>query len=352
MVTGSPCATHFPLPPGVDLIKLPSATKDGAGRYIPRSLGSDLDPLIALRRGLLLEIQRSFAPDLIVVDHSVLGLGGELDALLEATRKSGTRTILGVRDIIDSPEAVEREWGTPRVRRALTEEYDRICVYGTPEVFDPRIEYPIPPELGRRLEFTGYVVRPEATSAPSSVPTLKPEVLVTVGGGEDGAERVETYLEALEIGPVDWQSTIVLGPLLDPERARMVKRRARMLDDVSVHRFHSDIPRLLRRSDVVVSMAGYNSVTEILQSRTPAVLCPRSFPRREQLIRAERLKALGLVECLPRPSGESLRAAVDKKLGENRIEGPIPALDGQYRLCDVAIELLEPQTSGLARAAR
>lgn len=338
ITTGSPCATHFALSPGIDVVKLPAVTKDGSGRYVPRTLGPELAPLLRLRKELLRQVHRSFAPDLLIVDHQVLGLCDELEGVLRDARRMGTRTLLGVRDIIDAPETVAREWGLPRVRHALAHEYDRVCVYGDPLVFDPRREYPIPSELAQRLEFTGYVVRPRAI-APQRVRRSRKRVLVTVGGGEDGGMRVESYFEALELGTVEWDSTIVLGPLFDPARARSYKRRARAIPGVDLHLFHADLPRLLAQSDAVVAMAGYNSVVEILQSGVPAVLCPRSFPRREQWIRADRLAALGLVDCLPAPSPERLRDAVRAATRKPRRDTrPVP-LNGAARVCAIASEL-------------
>ncbi len=45
-------------------------------------------------------------------------------------------------------------------------------------------------------------------------------------------------------------------------------------------------------------MGGYNTICEVLSFRKPALIVPRVKPRREQLIRAERLQALGLVDLL------------------------------------------------------
>jgi len=56
--------------------------------------------------------------------------------------------------------------------------------------------------------------------------------------------------------------------------------------------------RLLRHADHVVAMGGYNTVCEILSFGKPALIVPRVKPRCEQLIRAERLRALGLVDVL------------------------------------------------------
>jgi predicted glycosyltransferase len=340
IATGSACATHFETPSGVDMIKLPSATKDHRGGYVARTLPIPLESLIRLRSSLLLEIQDSFRPDLLVVDHKVLGLEGELAEVLPYARSQGTRTILGIRDIIDESEVVAREWGRPRIRKALAHDYDRVCIYGSPEVFDARTEYPVPPELAERLEFTGYVVRPESTRSFRPVPGLVPRVLVTVGGGEDGADRVETYLEAIETSSPDWESVIVLGPLVDRARARRIKRRARLLDGVEVHLFYEDKPRLHASSSAVVAKAGYNTVTEILRSRVPAVLLPRCFPRKEQLIRARRLEDLGLAECLPAPTPESLADAVATAIRRGRVQKDLPPLDGAQRLCKIAEDLI------------
>ncbi|HYT04332.1 MAG TPA: hypothetical protein VEM13_05555, partial [Gemmatimonadales bacterium] len=51
-------------------------------------------------------------------------------------------------------------------------------------------------------------------------------------------------------------------------------------------------------ADRVVAMGGYNTVYEVLSFEKPALIVPRVTPRREQLIRAERLRALGLVDVL------------------------------------------------------
>ena len=340
IATGSPCATHFEPAPGIDLVKLPSVSKDGSGAYVPRKLPGDVERVVRLRARLLLEAYRGFAPDLVLVDHQVVGLMGEALPLLEQTRRDRVPAVLGIRDIIDAPEVVAREWGSAGARWALREGYDRVCVYGAPEVFDPRAEYPIPPELGPALEFTGYVVRPSAPRRRRPVPSLRPQVLVTMGGGEDGAERVSTYLGALEQAPADWDSTVVLGPMLAAPAARQLKRRARLIGGVRVHRFHDDLPGLLADSQAVVGMAGYNTVAEILDSGKPAVFLPRTHPRREQLLRASRLAALGLARSLCEPTPAVLRAAVEATLAHGSSGRPVPPLDGSRRICAVIGELL------------
>lgn len=340
LITGSPCATLFSTPPRVGLVKIPSVSKNEQGEYVPRSLaGSFLDTL-KLRRNLILEVYKSFRPSLVLVDHKVIGLEGEAFDMLREARRDGTRTILGVRDVIDSPGAVALEWSGEKCRWALSEGYDRICVYGSPEVFDTRLEYPVPPELSRRVEFTGYVVRP-AQGLPKPSTRSRPQVLVTMGGGEDGAAQLDTYLSGLEQERPEWESVLVGGPLLDERDARRLRRRAEALEHVQVRRFHADLPYLLADCDAVVAMAGYNTVAEILQSGKPSVLLPRTHPRMEQAIRAERLAALGLTRSLIDARPLEMIRTVDEALRA----GPppsssMPRLTGVEELCTVAQELL------------
>jgi len=55
----------------------------------------------------------------------------------------------------------------------------------------------------------------------------------------------------------------------------------------------------MKAADLVISMGGYNTVCEILTQRTPALIIPRESPRQEQLIRAERMRARGLIDYIP-----------------------------------------------------
>jgi len=341
LITGSPCATLFPTPVRVGLVKIPSVSKSANGEYVPRSLAGSIAETLKLRRNLILEAYRSFRPTLVLVDHKVIGLQGEAYEMLREARADGVHTVLGVRDVIDSPGAVAVEWGGEKCRWALSEGYERICVYGSPEVFDTRLEYPIPPELGQRVEFTGYVVRPTPEPLPTRGSSRRTQVLVTMGGGEDGAQHLETYIAGLEKLRPEWDSVLVGGPLLDERDARRLRRRADGLGNVQVRRFHADLPWLLADCDAVVAMAGYNTCAEILQSRKPSVLLPRTHPRMEQALRAERFQKLGLTRSLIDPRPEEMIRAVDQALDSGPLPlERVPSLDGVARMCAVLRELV------------
>ena len=59
----------------------------------------------------------------------------------------------------------------------------------------------------------------------------------------------------------------------------------------------------MEKATAIVAMGGYNTFCEILTLDKPALIVPRSVPRQEQLIRAERAVKLNLVSLLD-PAGE------------------------------------------------
>lgn len=350
IATGSPCATYFSLPDGIDVLKLPAVSKEPGGAYCARTLGVSLETVVELRSRLLLEAFRGFAPHLVVVDHQVAGLGDEMLPVLRVAGELGVPRLLGLRDVIDSPEAVSRSWDSPGSRWALESGYDHVCVYGSPRVFDPRESYPMPLSLRARIWFSGYVVRPAGSHTRRPVPSIKPRVLVTTGGGEDGVSRVERYLDAVSQSPPSWETTIITGPLMEPRQMRRIKHRSRLLGGIEVRRFHADIPGLLRESDAVVAMAGYNTSAEILQSGRPAVFLPRTEPRQEQRIRAESLERLGLARSLVDPGAGELRSAIETALSGEETDVERLDLTGGARFAAHAATLLSGDT--IAATAR
>src|SRR5204862_77916 len=56
---------------------------------------------------------------------------------------------------------------------------------------------------------------------------------------------------------------------------------------------------LMARAAGVVAMGGYNTFCEILSFDKPGLIVPRTAPRLEQYIRAQRAAELGLVAILP-----------------------------------------------------
>ncbi len=308
LVTGSPVAHTFALPPRTDYVKLPSVVKTDDEQYRARDLDLSPECVIGLRAALLTDVAMHFAPDVVLVDHAPRGMKGEALPALRSLRRAApdTRIVLGLRDVLDEPEKVRQQWADEDTYGAIDELYDRVLIYGQADFFNPVEAYAFPPTLVSRTRFCGYIQREEPTLlAPSLRAELDlkdvPFVLVTAGGGGDGVIVEETSLEALALldRKPAMQAVVITGPLMAPDaRVRLEKRARALAPSVRVLSFHRDLPGLMRASSLVVAMGGYNTLCEIMSSGCPAVVVPRAHPRLEQHIRAEAFAARGLIHML------------------------------------------------------
>ena len=318
IVTGSPMAHAFGLPPRVDFIKLPTVTKLSDGTYTARSLDMEFAALLDLRAALLRETAQAYHPDVFLVDHAPVGLKGEALPtlkLLRATRPE-CLCVLGLRDIIDASNLVRQAWAQEGIYSTLEHLYHLILVYGCQKFYDPVVEYALPPTIAQRVHFCGYLDRlaktfPQAGDTPACLltTTLRRElpssadrlVVLTAGGGGDGFPLMHTYLLGLrQLAKAAFTSVLVSGPLMEASELRMLHELAASLPagTARIEPFRPDLLPLFTDADLVVSMAGYNTVCELLALRQRALLVPRIAPRQEQLVRATLLAERGLVQML------------------------------------------------------
>lgn len=97
------------------------------------------------------------------------------------------------------------------------------------------------------------------------------------------------------------------------QRNKLIKKGSK-IPFIKIIEFDNRMEELIAGARGVVSMGGYNTYCEILSFDKPALIVPRLQPREEQLIRAQRASALGLVDMLlPQEAEEPLRLAAALK---------------------------------------
>jgi predicted glycosyltransferase len=339
IVTGSPVAQRFKLPPGADYLKLPSVVKVGRDRYASRSLAVDFEAIRDLRARVLTDAVDRFRPDAFIVDHSPAGMGGEaVEALrLLKTRSPSTRIVLGLRDIVDDPVQVCSAWSAAHVYELLDDVYDLILVYGQQTLCDVVREYRLSPRAAAKVRYVGYLGR-QSPSRPASefraALGLRTDrlVIVTAGGGGDGFELLRALADGLKRAPLPlpFDCIVVSGPLMPDEQREQLRAAFEGREGVRYHDFVEDMADHLAAADLIVSMGGYNTVCEVLDARRPALLVPRTEPRREQLIRAEALQQRGALSFLHPSllSPQRLMAEILRLLSEPISLAPRPPMTG------------------------
>lgn len=357
LITGNPEAAALPRPVNTDIVTIPTVAKDASGGYCSRSLRTTLDHVLDVRGAVIEAAVLSFRPDLLVVDKVPLGVGRELvDTLrmLHDDPQRRTSVVLGLREILDDPITTVRDWTRTQSTRVIEDYYDAIWVYGDRQVYDPILEYGLPPEVASKVSYTGYLaddreagllVPAAGPQGPPPRPPKQPYLLCMVGGGQDGFELCHTFVRTAL--PTGYVGVAICGPFMPPGERRRVHAAAAARADMIVYDFVSPVDPFVHGATAVVSMAGYNSACEVIASGRPALLVPRTWLRLEQRIRAERLAELGLVDVLPADQlgGERLAQWLSAAVAEPAATGaPGRRVEidtgGLHRVPELAAELI------------
>ncbi len=311
ILTGSPIVGRFTFPEQIDFVRIPGMIKKTNEEYLSLSIKINPKHALYIRQNIISATAKAFKPNLFIVDKEPLGLKKEVLPLLQWLRHSlpKTKTILGLRDIMDDSTTVRRDWNKKGVYEALDNLYSEIWIYGNQEFYDPIQEYAIPESVSSKVHFTGYI--PRKVPNDKAVQQCRKEhgldkgekmVVVTAGGGGDGYALMSTFLSMLESEPrpIPFSSVLITGPFMPrKERADIFHRSTRL--GVKTYRFYRQMEKIQAAADLVISMGGYNTVCEILSQRTISLIIPRETPRKEQLIRAKIFHSQKLVDYIPWP---------------------------------------------------
>jgi predicted glycosyltransferase len=274
-------------------------------------------------------------------------------------RSGQTKTVLGLRDVLDSPKVIRERWRVEGAYDALRRFYDLVLIYGSRNLFDHAARYGLPAEIASKLRYCGYVCAPQKARYASSIRTEYKKrgdaasklIVGMAGGGADGYTIMRSLLDAVQLleatGP-RFRLVMVTGPFMPEAHRQELQARAVGLP-VRVRRTVSDPFSYITAADVVVAMAGYNSTMEVLRSGTPSILIPRVGPSREQRMRVKILRSRGWIDSIDPTKisdaklAEAIRRALDRGRSKDVSEGP--ELNGLHEAVAHLLALLPPGTS-------
>jgi predicted glycosyltransferase len=305
LLMGCPPGAFFTSLPGIDFVKIPSIVKVTAEVYRPLNLRISLRKIKAIRASVILNATELFEPDLFLVDHVPTGVWAELLPTLGMLRKreSPPRIVLGMRDIVDAPAVVRELWQRENIYGAISSYYDEVFIYGCKDVFDTAFEYGLDAEPGR-VKYCGYVCSEESYKTREQMReelqiSKEKLVVVTAGGGGDAYPILETCLRAIQLLGKDppCEAIFVAGPLMDPQQKELLQKQANGLKVRVLSHVHENLS-YMNAADLVITMAGYNSMAEVLRLKKKSLVIPRVGPRAEQIMRARLFAERGLIDVI------------------------------------------------------
>jgi predicted glycosyltransferase len=306
VLTGCPVGNVFSLPQGVDFIKFPSLIKVDTGVYAPLSLRIGRTRAKALRASTILTAVTQFKPHVFLVDHVPAGVYGELLPTLRMLRglNNPPVIVLGLRDIVDEPKVVCELWRKEMTYQTIRKYYDEVFIYGCQDIFDAALRYGLNAELPERVRYCGYACSAGSVKSKGQVREdlrLRRQklVVVTSGGGRDGHPLMQSCMEAFRLvgRSADFEAVFLAGPLMDPAQRQQLQAQGRSLRARVLSRVE-DASSVINAADLVITMAGYNSLCEVVSLRRKALVVPRLGPRAEQRMRARLFQERGLIDVL------------------------------------------------------
>lgn len=350
ILSGSPIIGSFDFRARVDFVRVPGVIKLYNGEYTSLALHVDIQRTLAIRASIMRHTAEVFRPNLFLVDKEPLGLRGEITETLHMLKAQGTKLVLGIRDVMDEPSLLRREWDTHQLVPALANLYDEIWVYGLEEVWNPLTDIGLPQSVIDKMHYTGYLRRslPRNVKRSQALEMPAPYLLVTAGGGGDGYDLFDWVLRAYERDPnLPYRPLFVLGPFMNAVQQDALTQRVERIPGARAITFDSHLEFLVEEAAGVVAMCGYNTFCEILSFDKPAIVVPRRRPREEQLVRAREAERLGILRMIdPKLLDDTeLMASAIRQMPSQR-QPSSALLPGMLGGLDRVVELARPHLVG------
>ncbi len=285
---------------GLTLFGLPPLRSDGTN--FTRLLGEDGEEADETYRDArtvaLVQAVRSFQPDVMITELFPFGrrvLAGEFEAAVTAARALPHSPVIlsSIRDILAPPSKPSK---AERADEIIDAFYDGVLVHADERITPLSVSWPVSERLAGYLHYTGFVAPVAPQPHPDGIG--EGEVLVSAGGGSVGQPIFRAAIEAARKMPNRRWRLLVGGR--DAEARISELSQLAEGAPVVIEPVRPDFRQMLPHAAASVSMCGYNTAMDLLQSGTPAVMVPFDDGNEvEQSLRGQSLSALSTMEVLP-----------------------------------------------------
>ena len=310
--------------PGLDLadarfVQLP-ATRS-ADLYF-KNLLDDRDAPIdeawkARRREALLAAYRDSDPHVVLVELFPFGrrrMRFELLPLLDEAWARERRPVVAssVRDILVAQHKPGR---SDEMLERVNRYFDHVLVHGDSNFIPFDRTFPHARKIAGKIHYTGYVV--DRTGRSRSNPAAgRGEVIVSAGGGAMGMALLRNAIGARQLTSAAGRTWRILVGINVPESYHH-EIAALAGDGVVVERARADFTTLLSNCDLSISQGGYNTLMEVLEAGTRAVIVPYAGGfETEQTLRAREMAKHGPIQVVNEDdlSPQAIASAADAAL--------------------------------------
>lgn len=294
-------------------VQLPPLRSDGTdfSRFLDVNAKLAGSEVYAARSQQLIDIFQRNTPGVLITELFPFGrrnLRAEFTALLNAARTGPKPPLIltSIRDILAPPSKPAK---VAFVQEMIANHYDGVLVHADADLVPLSLSWPVDEALSQSLRYTGFVAPPPAPPHPEQAGHK--EIIVSAGGGNVGRDVFDCAKQAASQDPGRvWR--LLIGGTQAAENISLLKDGAP--PNLVVQAARPDFRQMLHHAGASVSMCGYNTALDILQTSCPAVFVPFDAGNEvEQSLRAAALQKMDGIEVLKAGAltAEKLRQTVD-----------------------------------------
>jgi predicted glycosyltransferase len=351
---------------GIEIVKLPSIKfhiDENTYFLGPRYLrDATVDEVSDLRQRIIEDTFNAFRPDVLIVEHNMLGQRGEIIPLLlkkwrRIPQRAGFALVHISRGILRNPSLIEAPFNDRRQRSEsiyVGDLYDFIYVMEDREIIDVNKAYfGNRRSLKKKIQYMGKITfktRNELTPKQEILRKLDGsghEIIVASLGRKKSALRIGEFLvQAFYDLHLEnrYRLFFVIDPYLDlPLKQQMIERfsggHIYFLD------FLPNFVDIVNVASLIIGRAGYNTLSEVLLTDSKAILIPEDHGHEEQETRLARVEKANIsVLHEENLTPETLRETINRMLGLEPI--PLNYSFDKYRIAKKILEDLEGYFEG------
>ncbi len=310
-VNGGELISGVEVPAWVTVVNLPPITSDSEFQGLNiHSDNSTLEQVQLARKKVLFELFDHVHPDVVIIELFPFGrkrFAFELLPLLAHIRLAApsTQVVCSLRDIlVTKPDQTRHEdWVVSLMNRY----FDVLLIHSDPTFQTLDETFSRCRDLQCEIQYTGFVAQDEVPSSGAPVTATDgaseklPLVLASVGGGRVGFELLDGAIRASSLlAPTRPHRLLVFtGPYMPTPQYEQLQSLATQAPHIEVQHFTLSFQSLMHQAALSISMAGYNTCMNLLNTGIPALVLPFTGHKNdEQTIRAKKLAREGVLTLL------------------------------------------------------
>ncbi|MBB45031.1 MAG: glycosyl transferase [Rhodospirillaceae bacterium] len=329
---------------GAEFYQIPPVRSlDGDFKTLVTKNNKEIDDLWRnRRRQLLLDLFEKIRPQILLTELFPFGrrqFRFELIPLLTKAKEANccSQVVCSMRDILVTKPRHDRNL---EIVETLENFYQKILVHGDRKVISLAETFPLEKRISHLIEYTGYVLTPSHIGDTGKDGTG--EIIVSAGGGAVGfATLPKIFNLRNEIAIRDFPWRFVTGPHMPTEIFNELS--AKGTNDTFVERSRPDLPAVISRAKLSISQAGYNTIAELMNAGTPAVVVPyEGGVETEQRLRSDLLAKRSFLQVVDENelNVNSLNNAIFRALNNKPVKKLNISLDGASSTANLLWALL------------